>query len=306
MPTEIRGCGHHVRTEKDQVSSPHIVAVEGYSMRIRVSHRTIYRYDTPATGVVQMLRMTPGNHETQYVVDWRIDLSEDARLTPQEDAFGNLTHAFSVDGPISQLTLLVEGEVETQDTNGVVRGAVERFPASLFLRETPLTLPSPELLQWARALGDAGRPVLERLHALLAAVHDKIVYDTDATHAATTASEAFAAGRGVCQDLAHIFIAAARSLGVPSRYIGGYLCRDDQATQHAGHAWAEAFVPDLGWIAFDPAHGICITDAYIRVAAGLDYLGAAPVRGSRYGGGGEAMSVELAVIQAQAQVQSQH
>lgn len=277
-------------------------------MRIRVSHRTTYHYEAPATGVVQLLRMTPRNHDGQYVVDWRIDLSEDARLTAHEDAFGNIIHAFSVDGPISDLVLAVEGEVETQDTNGIIRGAVERFPASLFLRETPLTQPSPELLEWAVGIErDHGGTDLERLHTLLMRVSERIAYDTDATHAATTAAEAFAAGRGVCQDLAHIFIAAARSLGVPSRYVGGYLCRTDGVVhQQAGHAWAEAFVPDLGWVAFDPAHGICVTDAYIRVAAGLDYLGAAPVRGSRYGGGSEAMSVNLAVDQGAAQSQSQH
>jgi transglutaminase-like putative cysteine protease len=275
-------------------------------MRIRVSHRTIYRYETPATGVVQLLRMTPRNHDGQYVVDWRLELSEDARLAAQEDAFGNIIHAFSVDGPLSELVLVVEGEVETQDTNGVIRGAVERFPPSLFLRETPLTRPGPDLLAWTGKLGrEHGRTELERLHALLTELLGHIAYDTDATHAATTAAEAFATGRGACQDLTHIFIAAARSLGVPSRYIGGYLCRTDGVvSQHAGHAWAEAFVPDLGWVGFDPAHGICVTDAYIRVAAGLDYLGAAPVRGTRYGGNAETMSVDLAVDQAF--IQAQH
>ena len=85
----------------------------------------------------------------------------------------------------------------------------------------------------------------------------------------------------MCQDLTHIFIAAARSLAIPARYIGGHFHRADGVTeQEAGHAWAEAFVPDLGWVAFDPANGICATDAHVRVAVGLDYLGAAPVRGS--------------------------
>ena len=119
-----------------------------------------------------------------------------------------------------------------------------------------------------------------------------IQFDTDPTHATTTAAEAFALKRGVCQDLTHIFIAAARSLGDPARYVGGYFRRDDGVTeQDAGHAWAEAFVPDLGWVAFDPANGICATDAHMRVAVGLDYLGAAPVRGTRYGGAGETLAV---------------
>src|SRR5215470_10938605 len=111
--------------------------------------------------------------------------------------------------------------------------------------------------------------------------------------------------RGVCQDLAHIFIAAARSLKVPARYVGGYFCRADGVVQQeAGHAWAEAFVPDLGWIAFDPANGMCATDAHVRVAVGLDYLGAAPVRGTRYGGGSEQLTVAVQVDQAARQTQS--
>ena len=115
----------------------------------------------------------------------------------------------------------------------------------------------------------------------------------------------FALKRGVCQDLTHIFIAAARSLAIPARYVGGYFHRDDGVDeQEAGHAWAEAFVPRLGWVAFDAANGLCATDAHVRVAVGLDYLGAAPLRGTRYGGGGEVMSVKVRVDQASQQTQN--
>ena len=108
-------------------------------MRIRISHATTYRYDTPPTGVIQMLRLTPRNHDGQYVVAWRIDLSEDCLLHQHEDAFGNISHSFTAEGPFNELAVAVEGEVETQDTKGVVAGAVERFPPALFLRETALT-----------------------------------------------------------------------------------------------------------------------------------------------------------------------
>ena len=131
------------------------------------------------------------------------------------------------------------------------------------------------------------------------------MFDLDPTHAATTAAEAFALKRGVCQDLTQIFIAAARSLGIPARYVSGYFHRADGVIeQDAGHAWAEAHVPDLGWVAFDPANGISATDAHLRVAVGLDYLGAAPVRGSRYGGSDEILTIRLRVEQASRQVQS--
>ena len=121
----------------------------------------------------------------------------------------------------------------------------------------------------------------------------------DPTNSGTSAVEAFGLKRGVCQDYAHIFIACARSGGVPARFVAGHFLRSDgMVNQQAGHAWAEAFVPDLGWVGFDPANAICTTDAHARVAIGLDYLGAAPVRGTRYGGGMETLSVKVKVDQA--------
>ena len=105
-------------------------------MRIRIAHETIYRYGTPAKSAVQLVRLTPRNHDGQYVARWRIEVSADCRLEPLEDAFGNLAHLFVVDGPVSELTVRVEGEIETQDTQGVVRGTFEPFPPSLFLRDT--------------------------------------------------------------------------------------------------------------------------------------------------------------------------
>jgi transglutaminase-like putative cysteine protease len=146
---------------------------------------------------------------------------------------------------------------------------------------------------------------LATLHALLARIHGDMTYDTAPTRSDTTAAEAFALKRGVCQDLTHVFLAAARHLGIASRYVGGYFRRSDGVVdQEAGHAWAEAHVPSIGWVAFDPANGICTTDSHVRVAVGLDYLGAAPVRGTRYGGGAESMAVRVHVDQAARQVQS--
>jgi transglutaminase-like putative cysteine protease len=139
----------------------------------------------------------------------------------------------------------------------------------------------------------------------MATLYGEITFDTDPTHPATTAAEAYGLRRGVCQDIAHIFIAAARHLDVPARYISGYFHRADGVTdQEAGHAWAEVFVEGLGWVAFDPTNGISATDAHVRVAIGLDYLGAAPIRGMQYGGGGETMSVAVAVEQARHQFQN--
>jgi transglutaminase-like putative cysteine protease len=275
-------------------------------MWIRISHQTTYRYDPPTTGVIQTLRLTPRGHDGQYVVRWRIDISEDCRLYEHEDAFGNITHNFTLDGPCKTLRLQVDGEVETQDTAGVVRDAVERFPPTLFLRETPLALADTAIKDFAETVRQgAGADTLTLLHTLMGQLKQEMAFDTDPTNTGTTAAEAFALRRGVCQDMAHVFIAGCRSLGVPARYVSGYLRRSDGVVdQEAGHAWAEAFVPDLGWVAFDPTNGICATDSHVRVAIGLDYLGAAPVRGSRTGGGRETLKVAIHVDQVQQQEQS--
>jgi transglutaminase-like putative cysteine protease len=293
--------------EHDDAKAPvYNRAPEHVVMRIQVSHATTYTYDTPPSGVTQLLRLTPRDHEGQHVLSWRIDLSEDCLLHQHEDAFGNITHSFTAEGPFDKLSVEVNGEVDTQDTNGLVKGALERFPPELFLRETSLTQADSSIIDFAKATrADARGDNLALLHALLTALNREIAFDTDPTHAATTAAEAFRLRRGVCQDITHIFVAAARSLGIPARYVGGHIHRVDGVTsQEAGHAWAEAYVENLGWVGFDPTNGISTTDAHVRVAVGLDYLGAAPVRGTRYGGAGETLTVAVRVAQARQQIQN--
>ncbi len=272
-------------------------------MRIRVEHRTTYLYDDPPTAIVQILRLTPRHHEGQQVRNWQIFLDHDAHLVPGEDAFGNITHTLSLNRALDDLTIGVEGEVETHDTGGVLKGMPERFPPGLFLRDTPLTQADDAIKAFAK---DLIRPVdpLDGLHALCAAIHETLRFDQARTDVTATAAQAFAGKGGVCQDFAHIFIAAARSAGIPARYISGYMLRTDTPRQEAGHAWAEAFVPTLGWVGFDPANCISPTDAHIRVAMGLDYLGAAPVRGSRNGGTAEQLQVSITVGQARRQQQN--
>ena len=268
-------------------------------MRLRISHSTTYRYEPPATGVIQILRMTPGSHDGQYVAEWQIDVSTDARLDMHQDAFGNVTHVMT-HGPLEDLTITVGGLIETHDTGGVLRGADERFPPGLFLRRTALTEVNSAMATFARELrAEAEGDTLGFLHTLMTQVSEHMIFDEDPTNSGTSAVEAFALKRGVCQDYAHIFIASARSGGVPARFVSGHFLRSDEmVNQQAGHAWAEAYVENLGWVGFDPANCICTTDAHARVAIGLDYLGAAPVRGTRYGGGAETLTVAVKVEQA--------
>ncbi|GEP10788.1 transglutaminase family protein [Methylobacterium gnaphalii] len=274
-------------------------------MRIRVVHDTIYTYEQPARGLIQVLRLTPRDHDGQHVRQWRIEPSADGRLTVREDGFGNIVHWFTADEAADALTVRVTGEVETFDTAGIVRGAVERLPEPFYLRETPLTEPSPEIQAFAHEATSGAGERLAVLHKLLAAIPERVTFEPGPTSASTTASASFEAGKGVCQDMSHIFIAAARHLEIPTRYVSGYFRRGDGVDeQHAGHAWAEALVPGLGWVGFDAANGISTTEAHIRVAIGLDYLGAAPIRGSRLGGGREGLEVHLRVDEA-TQAQSQ-
>ena len=275
-------------------------------MRIRISHATTYAYDQPPKGVTQVLRLSPRDHDGQHVITWRVDLSEDCLLHQHEDAFGNIIHSFTAEGPFEDLTVTVEGEVDTQDTNGLVSGAIERFPPQLYLRDTSLTQADAAISEFAHAMrAKAPGDNLALAHALMTGLNREMTFDTDPTHAATTATESFSLRRGVCQDITHIFIAAARALGLPARYVGGHFRRSDGVTaQDAGHAWAEAYIENLGWVGFDPTNGICTTDSHVRVAIGLDYLGAAPVRGARFGGSGETLKVAVHVDQARQQAQT--
>jgi transglutaminase-like putative cysteine protease len=267
-------------------------------MRLRIAHSSVYRYDPPAAGVIQVLRLTPRNHDGQYVGRWRIDVVPDARLAAHEDAFGNITHVFTADGPLEQLRVEVDGEVETQNANGVVRGTVERFPPSLFLRDTALTQADGAIRDFAQTIRAAnGGVVLAELHGLLDRLFEDIAGDA-ASPAPVNAAEAFASKRGAPKDLAHVFIGAARSLGIPARYVRGYYRSADNAAEaDTGHAWVEAHVPDLGWVGFDPSNGCCPTDGHVRVAIGLDSLGAAAVRGTRLGVGAETLAVAIKVDQ---------
>jgi transglutaminase-like putative cysteine protease len=265
-------------------------------MRLRIAHSTVYRYDPPATGVIQVLRLTPRNHDGQYVMRWRIDVDADTRLAAHEDAFGNLTHVFSADGPFDTLRVEVDGEAETQNNDGVVRGAVERFPPTLFLRDTAATQADGAMRDLAQGIRAAGSGnILGVLHELLARLHEDVVHEPEGEP--TTAAAAFTHQRGTTQDMVHAFIGVARVLDIPARFVSGYRAPDGALEPHGTHAWAEACIPSLGWVGFDPVIGACPTDAYVRVAVGLDAVGAAPVRGTRYGQGAQILETAIKVDQ---------
>jgi transglutaminase-like putative cysteine protease len=267
-------------------------------MRLAVRHSTHYDYDTALTYSVQRLHLTPPDFAGQKIVHWKIEAPGIERALSYVDGFGNRVHLVTFHHHPGPVEVIAAGEVECSDTAGVVKGLAMLAPDAVFLRQSRATAPSPAILALAHAtLQQSSR--LEGLHRLMAGIHSAVAYEIGATHAETTAAEAFAAGRGVCQDHAHIFAGAARALGIPARYVTGYLVTAAGQPATAAHAWAEALVPDLGWVGFDPANGTCPTDHYVRVAAGIDASGVTPIRGSRRGGAAEQMRVEVRVEIAQ-------
>jgi len=265
-------------------------------MRLHVRHQTAYRYSRPIAYAIQTLHLTPQPYEGLSVLRWRVTGETRHALPSFADGFGNITHCHSVNRPHTAAAVFVDGEVETHDTGGVVSGAAETLPPIFYLRETALTAAGPAIHALARETARGATP-LDCLTALMLAIAERMAYRTGVTHSATAAGEALAAGAGVCQDHAHVFIAAARALGYPARYVGGYLWMTGAGEYEASHAWAEALVPDVGWVSFDPSNRTRATEAHIRTAIGLDYWSAAPIRGVRRGDASETLDVKVQVTQ---------
>ena len=249
-------------------------------MRIKLSHSLLFHFDEPARSLTYVLRLTPRSHDGQRVMRWRIDLEPDCRLKAGEDHFGNLTHTLSLQGPITDLRVLVHGELANYDVAGVVRGSAERLPTELFMRETPLTTPDAEIRAFADDVTAAESDGLAKLHLLMGASSAALVANHEA--GPLPAASVFAAGRGSAQGIAHVFVACARHLGFPARCVTGYHVPDEGPQRR--HAWAEVHVERLGWVAFDPMHDVCPQDMHIRTAIGLDSLEASGLRGMRFDG----------------------
>lgn len=269
-------------------------------MRISVKHITRYRYAHDASYSIQSLRLTPSEFDGQRVIDWRLHTQPVQTMTSARDAFGNIVHLVTISTPHREIEIISEGTVEIENRDGVVLGLVDPMPLRVYLRRTPLTSPTPTIRDLLTGL-DEGSSRITMLHDLANRIRDHVAYLPGVTSFATTADEALRAGQGVCQDHAHIFISAAREAGIPARYVTGYLLLEDQEVADAHHAWAEAWVEGLGWLAFDVANRICPTDHYVRIGAGLDAQYATPIRGSARGGFGESLEVEVRVAQSMSQ-----
>jgi transglutaminase-like putative cysteine protease len=272
-------------------------------MRIVVTHISEYHYDGPPAPTVQALRLTPTPVQGQSVLSWQIEAPGFETACSYTDCFGNRVDLVAAPAELNAVRVLASGVVEVIDNGGVVGWTGEPVQPGAFLRQTTATTISPAIAAMAGFVSQADR--LSTLHALMAAVRDRVAFEVDTTHSHTTAAAAFADGRGVCQDHAHIFITAARELGIPARYVTGYLLLEDGGDAPAHHAWAEALVEDIGWIGFDAANCICPTERYVRLGMGLDAASAAPIRGVRRGAATERLSVAVAVHEGTEEGQEQ-
>lgn len=262
-------------------------------MRIAVDHRTRYRFSQPQARVVQMLRMTPQDGAEQTVVHWHIGVDCDARLREAQDGFGNRITMLYANGPLESIEITVTGEVLTAGDMGIVGGVAEPLPVPVFLRPTARTAVSLDLLAFAADAAVGTGDKIAALHRLNIAIAERFAGEEDLGDAGRTAAQVFEEGHASPRDRAHLFTAAARALGHPARYVSGY--RPNARELVAPHAWAEAHVEGLGWVAFDPSRGISADACYVRVAVGLDAATAAPIAGSRLGEGSEVLDVDLHV-----------
>ncbi len=262
-------------------------------MRIAYRHEITCKFDKPASSVLRVLRVTPWAIECQHLDAWRIDVDCDCRLRHGDDAYGNVVDTVSSEEPLESMKIVAQGEIITSDTSGILRNALERFPPDFYLRDTPLTETNDALREFAEKATRAATTPLDRLHALLSATADEIDVERD-TAADRTAAETLRDEKGSPADLAHVFIAAARHIGAPARFVSGALVVQDYAELiDASHSWAEAYVPGIGWIGFDPVEGLCVHEAHVRVAFALDELGARFLRTAPLSGIGETITSKL-------------
>ncbi len=254
-------------------------------MRLSLSHETAYHYDDEVRASIQYLRLTPHDSERQRVLSWHLDLPRPVRA--QIDPYGNILHVLTLDDPHDAIIIGARGQVDIDETREAEHESQSPLP---FLRATRLTEADMALREFASKTCGV-RNDRTALIDLMQALHQHMVFTPGATAVDTCAAKAFEGKAGVCQDHTHAFLACARSLGVPARYVSGYLYQEN--SEHlASHAWAEAWLDDA-WYSFDVTNELAKPERHLKLAVGLDYLDACPVRGIRRGGGFEQMHAKV-------------
>lgn len=261
-------------------------------MLLTIEHHTNYTYSEPVNYTIQQLRLTPLEGFGQRVSKWEIRVS--GNLHPIQDTHGNATHMLVVDGEHSEINIIACGEVET----GLIIPPIENLlPTIIYLRSTPLTAADAAITSFALTFAQqAASP--DALIKLAQAITKIVPYVKGKTEVETTAAKAFELGAGVWQDQAHIFISCCRILGLPARYVSGYLYNQAKSVME-NHACVDVWLDNTGWYSIDVSNCCLVTGNHVRLAVGLDYRDACPISGTRIGGGKETMTVSVKVPQMQ-------
>ncbi len=285
-------------------------------MRLSVTHTTTYRYGDAASLCHTEARLAPRTLATQTLLEHELIITPRPDLTiSRRDYFGNAVAYFSITRPHRALTVTARSLVEriaaapielaaTPPWESVAAefapgGAAAARDDGEFVFAPPDQPPSRACAEYAAASFTPGRPILVAARDLCARIHRDFRYDPSATAVNTTVDEAMRLRAGVCQDFAQVMIACVRAIGLPARYVSGYL-RSGRFSigAEASHAWAAVFAPGAGWIDFDPTNDVMPSDRHVTVAWGRGYADVAPVKGVALGGGDQAISVAVEVTPA--------
>ncbi len=260
-------------------------------MQYRIRHATTYQYTAPVTHATQLLRLTPRREAHQHVVSWHI--AAPGILHGSIDAYGNATHVMSLTRQHDAIELVASGTVEVGPLHdGRLIGA-DCLPVQTYCVQTPLTRSTPRVAAFARdALPDGLRGPGDAMR-LAESICAAVEYVPGVTDVTTDAESVLEMGHGVCQDHAHLFLACARGLNTPARYVSGYLHTD--ALHMASHAWVDVWFDPIGWVSLDVTNTQFAGERHCRLAIARDYDSASPVRGVRRGGGSEDMHVGVTV-----------
>jgi transglutaminase-like putative cysteine protease len=272
-------------------------------MKLRISHTTRYSYSGPVTDSVNELRLTPFTNEQQSCYQHSISIEPGASLFSYDDYFGNRVHAFSVNEPHRKLTIRTQMTVVTKAAANPAAGDEGMQPKltwgwlatedvqnrfAEYLLPTDYTAVTSEVAAFAETPlpeeypGEQG--VYDWLTGMSKRIRSEFIYDPQATNVQTVASDMIRRRRGVCQDFAHLMIAACRAKGIPARYVSGYHfvgdLQDGSADfEQASHAWVEAYAPAYGWCGFDPTNESPVGERYVKLGHGRDYKDIVPVKG---------------------------
>ncbi|WP_436495275.1 transglutaminase family protein [Actinokineospora sp. HUAS TT18] len=273
--------------------------------RIRVVHTTGYRYEAPVVQSFNEARLTPRSDRRQNLVVSRIETTPPTRSYRYTDYWGTDVTSFDLHAPHTELKIVASSVVETGDTTEPVDAATWadlRDPAVVdryaeFLEWTRYVPRHRELGMLARSMRK-GRKPFEAVLAVSELVHDRLTYRRGTTGVHSSAVDAWEAREGVCQDYAHLTLSMLRAIGIPARYVSGYLhtkpeAKIGEAIQGESHAWIEAWTG--GWWGFDPTNDVEIGPRHIWVATGRDYADVSPVKGTYSGGAASAIEVSVAV-----------